>query len=233
MRNNHFFKTQLVLAALAAALIAPVSVFAQQKTAARTTTTIKDSDIYVPDKVLEPSYTRKEAEELLKQYIEAFGDSDMPRTYEAFAKEPDKYVRRIGTRQLQGHMSGLYNFVKDPEIQEVTEVSDKWYNELYNKALTLKEPAALMDKAIRLKSASMYAQATKEYAEKYEELKKFAAKKGTRIDAATHKKMVEANRAKRKAEYIALRKKEMMEADAAAKQELEEMKKQSSSNKKK
>ena len=54
MRNNHFFKTQIVMAAIVATVIAPFCAFSQQKTAARTTT-IKDSDIYVPDKVLEPS----------------------------------------------------------------------------------------------------------------------------------------------------------------------------------
>ena len=45
MRNNHFFKTQLLLAALAATLLVPVSTFAQQRTASSKTTTIKDSDI--------------------------------------------------------------------------------------------------------------------------------------------------------------------------------------------
>ena len=232
MRNNHFFKTQLLLAALAATLLVPVSTFAQQRTATSKTTTIKDSDIYVPDKVLEPAYTRKEATELLKQYVAAFGDSDMPRTYEAFAKDPDSF-RRIGTRQLQAAMSNLYDFVKDPDLQEVTEVSDKWYKELYNKALELKEPAALMDKAIRLRSASMYTQATKEYTDKFEELKKFADKKGTRIDSATLAKLKEANRAKRKADYIALRKKEMMEADEAARKDLEAAQKKQSASKKK
>ena len=231
MRNNHFFKTQLLLAALAATLLVPVTAFAQQKTAARTTT-IKDSDIYVPDKVLEPSYTKKEAGELLKQYIAAFGDSDMPRTYEAFAKDPDSF-RRIGTRQLQAAMSNLYDFVKDPDLQEVTEVSDKWYKELYNKALELKEPAALMDKAIRLRSASMYTQASKDYAAKYDELKKFADKKGTRIDAATLAKIKEANREKRKRDYIDLRKKEMMAADEAARKDFEEAQKKQPAPKKK
>ena len=231
MRNNHFFKTQLLLAALAATLLVPVSAFAQQRTAARTAT-IKDSDIYVPDKVLEPSMTKKEAAELLKHYVEAFGDSDMPRTYEAFAKDPDSF-RRIGTRQLQAAMSNLYDFVKDPDLQEVTEVSDKWYKELYNKALELKEPAALMDKAIRLRSASMYTQASKDYAAKYDELKKFADKKGTRIDAATLAKIKEANREKRKRDYIDLRKKEMMAADEAARKDLEEAQKKQSASKKK
>ena len=149
MRNNHFFKTQLLLAALAATLLIPVSTFAQQRSATSKTTTIKDSDIYVPDKVLEPSYTKKEAAELLKEYIAAFGDSDMPRTYDAFAKEPEKF-KRIGTRQLQAAMGNLFNFVKDPDLLEVTEVAEKWYKDLYNKALELKEPAALMDKAIRM-----------------------------------------------------------------------------------
>ena len=232
MRNNHFFKTQLLLAALAATLLVPVSAFAQQRTAATKTTTIKDSDIYVPDKVLEPTLTKKEAAELMKQYIDAFGDSDMPRTYEAFAKEPEKF-KRIGTRQLQAAMGNLYNFVKDPDLQEVTEVSDKWYKDLYNKALELKEPAALMDKAIRLQNASMYAQATRDYAAKFDELKKFADKKGTRIDSATLAKIKESNKAKRKAEYIALRKKEIMEAEEAAKKAVEEeLKKQSASKKK-
>jgi hypothetical protein len=232
MRNNHFFKTQLLLAALAATLLVPVSTFAQQRTATSKTTTIKDSDIYVPEKVLEPSYTKKEAAELLKQYVAAFGDSDMPRTYEAFAKEPEKF-KRIGTRQLQAAMGNLYNFVKDPDLQEVTEVSDKWYKDLYNKALELKEPAALMDKAIRLQNASMYAQATRDYAAKFDELKKFADKKGTRIDSATLAKIKESNKAKRKAEYIALRKKEIMEAEEAAKEAVEEeLKKQSASKKK-
>ena len=232
MRNNHFFKTQLLLAALAATLLVPVSTFAQQRTATSKTTTIKDSDIYVPDKVLEPSYTKKEAAELLKQYIAAFGDSDMPRTYEAFAKEPEKF-KRIGTRQLQAAMGNLYNFVKDPDIQEVTEVSDKWYKDLYNKALELKDPAALMDKAIRLQDASKYAQARKDYDAKFDELKKFADKKGTRIDSATLAKIKETNRAKRKRDYIDQRKKEILEAEAAAKKAVEEeLKKQSASKKK-
>ena len=230
MRNNHFFKTQLLLAALAAALLAPVSVIAQQKASARTTT-IKDSDIYVPDAVLEPSYTRKEATELLKQYIEAFDDTDMPRSYEVFAKDPDKY-KRIGTHQLQAAMGNLFNFVKDPDLQEVTEVTEKWYKELYNKALELKGPAADMDKAIRLKNAAMYTKAMQDYKAKYEELKKFAGKKGERLSAEKHKQIVEANKAKRKAEYIALRKKEMLEEAEAAQKALEEDAKKSSTKKK-
>ena len=232
MRNNHFFKTQLLLAALAATLLVPVSTFAQQRTATSKTTTIKDSDIYVPEKVLEPSYTKKEANELLKQYVDAFGDSDMPRTYEAFAKEPEKF-KRIGTRQLQAAMGNLYNFVKDPELQEVTEVADKWYKDLYNKALELKEPAALMDKAIRLQNASMYAQATRDYAAKYDELKKYADGKRTRIDSATLAKLKEANKEKRRRDYLDLRKKEIMEKEAAAKKELEELQKKQSASKKK
>ena len=229
MRNNHFFKTQLLLAALAATLLVPVSAFAQQRTAAKTTT-IKDSDIYVPEKVLEPSYTKKEANELLKQYIDAFGDSDMPRTYEAFAKEPDKF-KRIGTRQLQAAMGNLYNFVKDPDLQEVTEVTEKWYKELYNKALELKGPAADMDKAIRLKNAAQYTKAMQDYKAKYEELKKYASKKGERLSAEKHKAIVEANKAKRKAEYIALRKKEMLEEQEAALKAIEEDKKSSTKKK--
>lgn len=232
MRNNHFFKTQLLLAALAATLLIPVSAFAQQRTATSKTTTIKDSDIYVPDKVLEPSYTKKEAAELLKQYIAAFGDSDMPRTYEAFAKEPEKF-KRIGTRQLQAAMGNLFNFVKDPDLLEVTEVAEKWYKDLYNKALELKEPAALMDKAIRMQNASMYTQATKDYAAKYDELRKFADKKGPRIDAATLAKIKETNREKRKRDYIDQRKKELMEADAAAKKDLEDLQKKQPASKKK
>ena len=106
MRNNHFFKTQILLAALAAAVIAPFCAFSQQRTAARTAASIKDSDIYVPDKVLEPSYTRKDASDMLKECIAAFGDSDMPNSYEVFAKNPDGY-KRIGTRQLKSAMVNL------------------------------------------------------------------------------------------------------------------------------
>ena len=231
MRNNHFFKTQILLAALAATLIAPVSVFAQQKTAARTAASIKDSDIYVPDKVLEPSYTKKEASDLLKEYIAAFGDSDMPRTYEAFAKDPDKY-KRIGSRQLKAALGNLYNYVKDPDIQEVTEAKDSWFRDLYNKALELNEPATLMDKAIRLKNATMYTQATKAYAEKLEELNKFA-KKPERMDTATLTKIKETNKAKRRRDYLDQRKQQILEQEAAAKQALEEELKKASSSKKK
>ena len=232
MRNNHFFKTQILLAALAATLIAPVSVFAQQKTAARTAASIKDSDIYVPEKVLEPSYTKKEASDLLKEYIAAFNDSDMPHTYEVFAKNPDKY-KRIGTRQLKSAMSNLYNYVKDPDIQEVTGVTEAWFKALYNKALELNEPAALMDKAISLKNASMYTQAKKGYAEKYDELQKFVKKAPERLDSAELKRITDANRAKRKAEYIALRKKQIQEQEEAARLALEEELKKASSSKKK
>ena len=231
MRNNHFFKTQILLAALAAAVIAPFCSFSQQKTAARTAATIKDSDIYVPDKVLEPSYTRKDASDMLKECIAAFGDSDMPNSYEVFAKDPDKY-KRIGTRQLQSAMGNLYNYVHDPEIQEVTGVTDGWLKSLYNKALELKEPAELMDKAIRLKNATLYAQATKGYAEKYDELQKFVKKTPDRLSAEALKRITDANKAKRKADFISLRKKQIIEQEAAAKKALEEELKKASGSKK-
>ena len=243
MRNNHFFKTQILLAALAAALIAPVAAFTQQKPAARTTT-IKDSDIYVPDKVLEPSYTKKDASDLLKEYIAAFGDSDMPRSYEAFARDPDKY-KRIGSRQLKSSLGNLYNYIFDaslrkkesdpapvnPELMEVTEATEGWFRKLYNQALELNEPAAMMDKAIRLKNATMYTQATKAYADKLDELNKFV-KKPERLDAAALKRLTEANRARRKAVYLELRKQQLLEQEAAAKAALEEEMKKAKSSKK-
>ena len=232
MRNNHFFKTQILLAALAAAILAPISAFTQQKTTARTTT-IKDSDIYVPDSVLEPSYTKRDASDLLKEYIAAFGDSDMPRSYEVFAKNPEKY-KRIGTRQLKSAMANLYNYVKDPDIQDVTGASDEWFKKLYNKALELNEPATLMDKAIRLESAAMYTQAQKAYAEKLDELNKFVKKGPERLSAEKLNLIKEANKARRKKEYIELRKQQILEQEAAAKQALEEeLKKASASSKKK
>ena len=225
MRNNHFFKTQLLLAALAATLLIPVSTFSQQRSSSKTTT-IKDSDIYVPDKVLEPSYTKKEASDLLKEYIAAFGDSDMPESYEVFARDPDKY-KRIGTRQLQAAMGNLYNYVHDPDIQEVTGYKDSWFRALYNKALELKEPAALMDKAIRLKNATLYTQAAQAYAAKYDELQRFS-KKPERLSAEQLRRLTEANKAKRRAEYIALRKQQILDQEAAAKKAAEdEMKKAS------
>ena len=232
MRNNHFFKTQILLAALAAAVIAPICAFTQQKPAARTAASIKDSEIYVPEKVLEPPYTKKDASDLLKEYIAAFGDTDMPRSYEAFARNPDKY-KRIGTRQMKTAMANLYGYVKDPDIQEVTEATDAWFKKLYNTALELNEPAKMMDDAIRLKNASMYTQATKLYAEKYDELNKFIKKGPERLDNAALTKIKEANRAKRRADYIAMRKKEILAQEEAARKALEEeMKKSSGSNKK-
>ena len=243
MRNNHFFKTQILLAALAAAVIAPISAFTQQRPAARTST-IKDSDIYVPEKVLEPSLTKKEASDLLKEYIAAFGDSDMPRSYEAFAKDPDKY-KRIGSRQLKSSLGNLYNYIFDaslrkkesdpapvnPELMEVTEATEGWFRKLYNQALELNEPAAMMDKAIRLKNATMYTQATKAYADKLDELNKFV-KKPERLDAAALKRLTEANRARRKAVYLELRKQQLLEQEAAAKAALEEEMKKAKSSKK-
>ena len=243
MRNNHFFKTQILLAALAAAVIAPISAFTQQRPAARTST-IKDSDIYVPEKVLEPSLTKKEASDLLKEYIAAFGDSDMPRSYEAFARDPDKY-KRIGSRQLKSSLSNLYNYIFDaslrkkesdpapvnPELMEVTEATEGWFRKLYNQALELNEPAAMMDKAIRLKNATMYTQATKGYTDKLDELNKFV-KKPERLDAAALKRLIEANKAKRKAAYLELRKQQLLEQEAAAKADLEEEIKKAKSSKK-
>ena len=228
MLNNRFFKTQVLLAALAAAVIAPICLFAQQKTTAKT---IKDSDIYVPDKALEPSYTKKEASDLLKEYIAAFGDSDMPGTYAAFAKDPDKY-KRIGTRQIKSAMVNLYNYVKDPDIQEVTGASDAWFRDLYNKALELNEPAALMDKAIRLKNAEMYAKATKGYAEKYKELQEFVRKPPQRLSATELKRITEVNKAKRKADYIAQRKQQLLEQEEAIRKALEEEMKNAGTKKK-
>ena len=229
MRNNHFFKTQIVMAAIVATVIAPFCAFSQQKPAARTTT-IKDSDIYVPDSVLEPSYTKKDASDMLKEYIAAFGDSDMPNSYAVFAKNPDKY-KRIGTRQLQSAMGNLYNYVHDPEIQEVTGATDAWFRALYNKALELKEPAELMDKAIRLKSATMYTQAAKDYGDKLDELNKFVRKGPERLSAEQLKKIVETNRAERKKKYIELRKKQILEQEAAAKKATEEAMKKAKNQK--
>ena len=229
MRNNHFFKTQILLAALAAALITPFFAFAQQKPASRTTT-IKDSDIPVPDKVLEPSYTKEEASELLKAYIAAFSDSDMPRSYEVFAKNPEKY-KRIGSRQLKSALGNLYNYVKDPDIQEVTGASDNWFKNLYNKALELNEPAALMDKAIRLQNAAMYSQALNEYVEKCNELKNFTKKKPERLSPEALKRITETNKANRKKEYIALQKQYLLERQAAAEEELKKISAPSSKRK--
>ena len=245
MRNNHFFKTQILLAALAAAVIAPICAFAQQRPAARTAASIKDSDIYVPDKVLEPSFTKKEASDMLKEYIAAFGDSDMPSSYEAFARDPDKYTKRIGSRQIKSAMINLYNYIFDvslkkkesdaapvnPELMEVTEASDVWFKKLYNKALELNEPAEMMDKAIRQKNANLYKQATKLYADRFDELNKFV-KKPERLDAAKLKALIDANRAKRKAEYIAMRKKQLIEQEEAAKKALEEETKKAAGSKK-
>ena len=231
MRNNHFFKTQILLAALAAAVIAPFCAFAQQKTAARTAASIKDSEIYVPNSVLEPPFTKQEASDILKEYIGAFADSDMPRTYEAFARDPEKY-KRIGSRQLKSAMVNLYNYVKDPEIQEVTGASDAWFKKLYNKALELNEPAEMMDKAIRLKNANLYTQATKLYAERLDELNKFV-KKPERLDATKLQTLIEANKARRKAEYIAMRKKQIIEQEEAARKALEEETKKAAASKKK
>ena len=245
MRNNHFFKTQILLAALAAAVIAPICAFAQQRPAARTAASIKDSEIYVPDKVLEPSFTKKEASDMLKEYIAAFGDSDMPGSYEAFARDPDKYTKRIGSRQIKSAMINLYNYIFDvslkkkesdaapvnPELMEVTEASDVWFKKLYNKALELNEPAEMMDKAIRQKDAALYKKATKLYADRYDELNKFV-KKPERLDAARLKSITEANKAKRKAEYIAMYKKHLIEKEEAAKKALAEELNPSGSKKK-
>ena len=245
MRNNHFFKTQILLAALAAAVIAPICAFAQQKPASRAAS-LKDSEVYVPDKVLEPSFTKREASDMLKEYIAAFGDSDMPGSYEAFAKDPDKYTKRIGSRQIKSAMINLYNYIFDvslkkkesdaapvnPELMEVTEASDVWFKKLYNKALELNEPAEMMDKAIRQKDAALYKKATKLYADRYDELNKFV-KKPERLSADQLAKIKEANREKRRRDYLDQRKQQLLEQEAAAKQALEEELKQASSSRKK
>lgn len=229
MLTKHYFKTQILLAALAAAVIAPICAFSQQKPAART---IKDSDIYVPDRFLEPSYTRKEAMEILRDCVATFGDTDMPRTYEAYVKDPDKFEKPIGEYQVKSAMVSLKSCVKEPEIQEAIGATAGWYDELIKKAEALNEPAALLDKAIRLRNSAMYTQATKAYAAKFSELEKFA-KKPDRMDAAKLKKLVEDNKARRKAEYIALRKKQILEEEAAAQEDLQEELKKTSASKKK
>ena len=93
------------------------------------------------------------------------------------------------------------------------------------------QPATLMDKAIRLKNATMYTQATKAYADKLDELNKFV-KKPEHLDSATLAKIKEANRAQRRRDYIDQRKQQLLEQEAAAKQALEEELKQASSKKK-
>lgn len=245
MRNNHFFKTQILLAALAAAVIAPICAFTQQRPA-RTAASIKDSDIYVPNDVLEPSFTKREASDMLKEYIAAFGDSDMPGTYEAFARNPDKYTKRIGSRQIKSAMINLYNYIFDatlkkkdsdaapvnPELMEVTEATDTWFKKLYNKALELNEPAEMMDKAIREKNSKLYKQATQLYADRYDELNRFV-KKPERLDAAKLKALTEANKAKRKAEFIAQRKKQIIEQEEAARKAIEEENRKAAASRKK
>ena len=92
----------------------------------------------------------------------------------------------------------------------------------------------MMDNAIRLKNATMYTQATKAYAEKYDELKAFVRKSPERLSAEQLKKITEANRARRKAEYIALRKKQILEQEEAARKAIEEeTKKAAASSKRK
>lgn len=245
MRNNHFFKTQILLAALAAAVIAPICAFTQQRPA-RTAASIKDSDIYVPNDVLEPSFTKREASDMLKEYIAAFGDSDMPGTYEAFARNPDKYTKRIGSRQIKSAMINLYNYIFDatlkkkdsdaapvnPELMEVTEATDTWFKKLYNKALELNEPAEMMDKAIREKNSKLYKQATQLYADRYDELNRFV-KRPERLDAAKLKALTEANKAKRKAEFIAQRKKQIIEQEEAARKAIEEENRKAAASRKK
>ena len=216
MRNNHFFKTQLLMAALAAAVFAPVLAFSQQK-AART---IKDSEIFVPDSVLQPAYNKKDASDMLKECIAAFSDSDMPVSYEVFARNPDKY-KRIGAFHLKSNLNNLYSLIHDPDFQEVTGVTSDWIKSLYAKARELEAPAELMDKAISQKSAALYAQAAKGYAGKFDELEKFI-RKPDRLDSAALKKLADANKARRKADYIELRKKQILEKEAAEKKALED-----------
>ena len=115
---------------------------------------------------------------------------------------------------------------------EVTEATEAWFKKLYNKALELNEPAEMMDKAIRLKNANLYTQATKLYAERLDELNKFV-KKPERLDAAKLQALIEANKARRKAEYIAMRKKQIIEQEEAARKALEEETKKAAASKKK
>ena len=237
MRNNHFFKTQILMAALAAAVIAPFCAFSQQRTAARTATTIKDSDIYVPDKVLQPSFTEKEAKDLLKECIQAFDPAELPKTYEEYLRQEDKN-RRIGSRQCQSSLISLRSFIFDdsagskqdasglppvsPEIMEVTGFSDTWYKELYAKAGKLKKSADEVDKAVRMKNASLFAQACRQYAQDYDALEAFR-KKPERLSTTRRKQIEDSNREKRRKVYIAQRKEQIMEeyeAHRAAEAEL-------------
>ena len=236
MRNNHFFKTQILLAALAAAVIAPIYAFSQQRTGA-SRPVIKDSDIYVPDKVLQPSFTEKEAKDLLKECIQAFDPAELPKTYEEYLRQEDKN-RRIGSRQCQSSLISLRSFIFDdsaggkldasglppvsPEIMEVTGFSDTWYKELYAKAGKLKKSADEVDKAVRMKNAALFAQACRQYAQDYDALEAFRKKPG-KLSDTRRKQIADSNKAKRKREYIDQRKKQMMEeyeAQRAAEAEL-------------
>ena len=77
----------------------------------------------------------------------------------------------------------------------------------------------------------MYTQATQAYGDKLDELNKFVRKGPERLSAEQLKKIVEANKAKRKAEYIALRKKQILEQEAAAKKATEEAMKKAKNQK--
>jgi len=222
MRNNHFIKTQILLAAFAAAVIAPICAFSQQRTGT-SRPVIKDSDIYVPNKVLEPSITDKEAKEMLKDYIEIFDASQMPKTYDAYLLQEDKN-NRIGTRQFQTALNNLSNFIFDAtakpdekgrypvslELQEVTGYSDAWYSALYEKADAMSKSAKDVDKAVRTKNAALFAQACKDYSRLYDDLEKYR-KAPKKLSATRLKQITDSNREKRRRDYIAQRKKQMME----------------------
>ena len=240
MRNNHFFKTQIVLAALAAVIIAPICAFSQQKT---TVKPIKDSDIYVPDSALEPSCTRQQVSEDLREYINSLDYDGMVKTYGRYAKDPAQY-RVIGTRQFDSVLGNLYNYIFDtsvkpdasnhrpvnPEILEVTGWSDDWFKNLYNMVVEMNTFVVQLDKAIRMKNASLYSKAMDGYTQKYDDIKAFIKKKPTALDPVKHKQITAANRAKRKADFIAQRKVQLMKEDAE-RLALENEKKASSSRK--
>lgn len=198
---------------------APLTVlYAKSATATKTsgTTTKKasaddDERINVPEAALKPRITKKEVEDLLKKYVNAFTEPDMPATLKQYKENPEKYTRITKSRAIS-NIRGIANFIRDarvsgvnavnPDILEVTATDPSWFLQIYEAAKKVETPATAMDKALSSGSETAYVAALKAYKDAVNEVTDQLRVKPTKLDSAKLKALVESNQKRRREAYI-------------------------------
>ncbi len=207
-----------------------------QKTAAKTSSkkgaAAEEEYIEVPEAILRPNITKKQANELIKHYIDVFKDNDMPSNLKQYREKPEKYKKISGTK-TKNAIKNLYNFIHkndsenkgaiDTDLIETTEADPNWFVQLYTIAGKTQNGADAMDQALAVGDPIKYENALRHYQDSVSEIDKFMDKKPTKLDAAKLKNLVEANRERRRKAYIAQYKKLVAEKAAELDRQMKAM----------